>query len=299
MSLLRALSGTVDVATRALEGRLACVAYGPRARGTANGLPIAPNMMPAAEPATEGRFVVEAGYEAITLLVRPQDIQDYLVARGRAADFRMPRGVERLQVDAMKVRTLYDWGKRLADTAARGPSRFDEGRQERAAVQAELFETWLATLDTAGSSGPTTGERTRQAHSRVVRAAEDHALAHIDEPLQVTELCRAAGVSERALQYVFKAVMGLPPRDYLVRLRLHRVRRALLAASPRTSTVSVEALKCGFWHFGEFARAYKDCFGELPSDTLRRPPPARDRDGCFDTANLLSRPGCGRRGWPG
>jgi len=289
----------VRTRTSVLEGRLAYVAYGPRARGTVNGLQIAHNMMLAAEPATEGRFVVEAGYEAITLLVRPQDIQDHLVARGRAADFRMPRGVERLQVDAMKVRTLYDWGKRLVDTAAREPRRFDEGRKERAAVQAELFETLLATLDTAGSSGHTTGERTRQAHSLVVRAAEDHALAHIDEPVQATDLCRAAGVSERALQYAFSGVMGLPPRDYLVRLRLHRVRRALLAASPRTSTVSVEALKCGFWHFGEFARAYKECFGELPSDTLRRPPPARDRDGCFEAANPPSTPGCGRPGWPG
>jgi hypothetical protein len=29
-------------------------------------------------------------------------------------------------------------------------------------------------------------------------------------------------------------------------------------------------LNWGFWHFGEFSRAYKECFGELPSDTLRR-----------------------------
>ena len=33
-----------------------------------------------------------------------------------------------------------------------------------------------------------------------------------------------------------------------------------------------EAMKWGFWHFGEFSRAYKECFGELPSDTLRRTP---------------------------
>jgi AraC-like DNA-binding protein len=32
------------------------------------------------------------------------------------------------------------------------------------------------------------------------------------------------------------------------------------------------ALNWGFWHFGEFSRAYKDCFGELPSVTLRRRP---------------------------
>jgi AraC family transcriptional regulator, ethanolamine operon transcriptional activator len=50
------------------------------------------------------------------------------------------------------------------------------------------------------------------------------------------------------------------------------VRKALLAASHGTTTVTAEALDWGFWHFGEFSRAYKECFGELPSDTLRRKP---------------------------
>jgi AraC family transcriptional regulator, ethanolamine operon transcriptional activator len=262
----------VRTRTSVLEGRLAYVTFGPRAQGTVNGLPIAPGMLLAAAPATEGRFVVDAGFEDVALLVHPQDIQDHLVARGREGDFCIPRGVELLQVDAEKVRTLYGLGKRLVDVAAGEPRRFDEGRKERAAVQAELLETLLATLDAAISFEPTCSERTRQSHSRVVRAAEDHALSRIDEPVQITDLCRAAGVSERALQYAFKEVMGLSPRDYLVRLRLHRVRQALLAASQRTSTVSVEALKWGFWHFGEFSRAYKDCFGELPSETLRRAP---------------------------
>jgi AraC-like DNA-binding protein len=256
--------------TRVLEGRLAFVAFGPRARGTVNGLPIAPGMMLAAAPAAEGRFVVDAGFEDVALLVRPQDILDHLVARGREGDLPMPSGAELLQVDAERVRTLYDWGKRLVDVAVREPCRFDEGRKERAAAQVELLESLLATLYAARDLEPTHSERTRQAHSLVVRAAEDHALSRFGDPVQITDLCRAADVSERALQYAFKEVMGLSPRDYLVRLRLHRVRRALLAASQRTSTVSVEALKWGFWHFGEFSRAYKDCFGELPSQTLRR-----------------------------
>jgi AraC family ethanolamine operon transcriptional activator len=262
----------VSARTSVLEGRLAYLTFGPRARGTVNGLPISPGMLLAGAPATEGRFVVDAGFEDVTLLVHPQDIKDHLVARGREGDFRMPRGVELLHVNAEKVRDLYGLGKQLVDVAARQPFRFDEGTKERAAVQAELFETLLATLDTASSVELTHSERTRQAHSRVVRAAEDHALSRIDDPLHITDLCRATGVSERTLQYAFKEVMGLSPRDYLVRLRLHRVRQALLAAPPRTSTVAVEALKWGFWHFGEFSRAYKDCFGELPSHTLRRPP---------------------------
>jgi transcriptional regulator GlxA family with amidase domain len=79
-------------------------------------------------------------------------------------------------------------------------------------------------------------------------------------------------VSERTLEYAFKEVMGLTPMTYLVRLRLHRVRQALLAGTQGSTTVSAEALNWGFWHFGEFSRAYKACFGELPSDTLRRKP---------------------------
>jgi AraC family ethanolamine operon transcriptional activator len=260
----------VRTRTSVLEGRVTYVTFGPRARGMVNGLPIVPDMMLAVAPAAEVGFVVDAGFEDVALLVHPQDIKDHLVARGREGDFRMPRGVELLQVDARKVRTLYDSGRQLVDVAAREPCRFGEGRKERAAVQVELLETLLATLDTASSLEPTHSERTRQGHSLVVKAAEDHALSRIDDPVQITDLCRAAGVSERAMQYAFKEVMGLSPRDYLVRLRLHRVRHALLATSQRTSTVSAEALKWGFWHFGEFSRAYKACFGELPSQTLRR-----------------------------
>jgi AraC family ethanolamine operon transcriptional activator len=55
-----------------------------------------------------------------------------------------------------------------------------------------------------------------------------------------------------------------------------KVRAVLLAAEPGSTRVSVEALKWGFWHFGEFSRAYKPCFGELPSDTLRRKPDSSD-----------------------
>jgi AraC family transcriptional regulator, ethanolamine operon transcriptional activator len=262
----------VRTRTSVHEGLLAYVTFGPRAQGTVNGLPVFPGLMLTAEPAAEGRFVAAAGYESITFLVRDQDIREHLAHRGREEDFRLPNGVEILQVSAERVHALYDWGKRLVDIAARKPLTFDEGRKERAAAQVELIETLLATLGAASAFEPTRVDRTRQARSRIVRVAEDHAQSRVDDPLHVTDLCRATGVSERSLEYAFKEVMGLTPVNYLVRLRLHRVRHALLAATQGSSTVSAEALKWGFWHFGEFSRAYKLCFGELPSDTLRRVP---------------------------
>jgi AraC-like DNA-binding protein len=262
----------VRTRTTVLEGLIAFVTFGPRARGTVNGLAVFPGLMLAVEPATEGTFVVEAGYESIAFLVRAQDIKRHLIARGREADFPVPRGVEALQVNAVMVRALHDWGRRLVDVAARAPHIFDEGRQERIAAQVELLETLLATLGTAIDFEPTRSDRARQARSDIVRVAEDHALSRVHEGVHVTDLCAATGVSERALQYAFKEVMGLTPVHYLMRLRLHRVRQALLAATHASSTVSAEALEWGFWHFGEFSRAYKACFGELPSDTLRRAP---------------------------
>ena len=132
----------------------------------------------------------------------------------------------------------------------------------------------LATIGAADDIASSRNDRARQAQRRIVRSAEKYALSHIADHVYVSDLCRAAAVSERTLEGAFKEIMGLGPVAYLSRLRLHRVRQALLAATTGSTTVSATALDWGFWHFGEFSRAYKDCFGELPSDTLRRMPEA-------------------------
>ena len=258
--------------TSVREGLLGYVTFGPQAKGTINGLPVRTGLMLAAEPDTEAWFVVDAGWESITFLVPPQNIGAHLAARQRGSEFRLPRGVEMLQVDAEGVSRLFDWGKRLVDTAVRQPALFDGRKTERDAAQVELLETLLATLRVASDFEPAPGDRTRQTHGAIVKAAEEYALSRIGERLYVSDLCRATATSERALEYAFKEVLGMTPVTYLIRLRLHRVRQALLAATHGSTTVTVEALNWGFWHFGEFSRAYKDCFGELPSDTLRRKP---------------------------
>ena len=103
-----------------------------------------------------------------------------------------------------------------------------------------------------------------------MKIAEDHALAHVGERLYVSDLCRATAVGERTLEVAFKETTGLTPLACLARLRLHRVRDALQSATRSARSVSSIAFDWRFWHFGEFSRAYQDCFGELPSQTLRR-----------------------------
>jgi AraC-like DNA-binding protein len=260
----------VRTRTSVRKGRLGYVNFGPQARGTVNGLPVRPGMLLAAAPESEATFVADAGWESVTFILPPQDVEQHLTARRRESEFRVPRGVETLQVVEERARGLFDWGKRLTETAALQPALFNDGEERRAAAEADLLETLLATLRVASDLEPTRSDRTHQSQSRIVKAAEAHALANADDRLYVTDLCRVAAVSERTLEYAFKQVLGLTPITYLIRWRLHRVRRALLAAAAESTTVSAEALKWGFWHFGEFSRAYKNCFGEAPSETLRR-----------------------------
>jgi AraC-like DNA-binding protein len=254
------------------EGFLAYVTFGPQAHGTVNGLPVRPGMMLAAPPAADTRFVVDPGWESLTFLLAPEELRLHLAARHREHEFHLPNGVEVLQADPESALRLFDWGKRLITTAARQPVIFNEGKKERAAAHVELLETLLPILGVAAQLEPTRSDRTRQAHSEIVKIAEAYALDRVGEHLSVTDLCRATAVSERTLEYAFREAMGLTPVAYLIRLRLHRVREGLLAGTHGTTTVTTEAVNWGFWHFGEFSRAYKDCFGELPSDTLRRPP---------------------------
>ena len=262
----------VRTATRVHDGLLAYVTFGPRAHGTVNGLPVMPGFMLAAAPGVDARFVVDPDWESITLLLSPQDVRAHLAARQREHEFHVPNGVEALQVDPDAANGLFDWGKRLATTAARQPEIFNNGKSERRAAAVELFETLLPVIGAAETHDFTRSDRTRQSHSDFVRTAEAYAVSQAGEHVSVTDLCRAAGASERSLEYAFREVMGLTPVAYLTRLRLHRVRQRLLAGTHGTTTVTAEALNWGFWHFGEFSRAYKACFGELPSDTLRRPP---------------------------
>jgi AraC-like DNA-binding protein len=259
----------VRTRTRLHSDFVAYTVFGPAAEGTVNGLPVSADRVMASMPGVEVELVVAANYESIALLLPPADIRAHLRSRHREDEFRLPQGIELLNPSSAIVHRLFRWGRRLTDVAARQPELFDVP-EVQAAAQGELVDLLLAALHSVVYVESTHQEITRQGHSLAVQLVEDYALSHPDERLHVTDLCEAAGVSERTLQYAFKEVLGMTPMAYLTRLRLHRVRQSLRTATHGTTTVTVEALRHGFWHFGDFSRAYKECFGELPSDTLRQ-----------------------------
>ena len=101
-----------------------------------------------------------------------------------------------------------------------------------------------------------------------VRIAEEYMLANAHLPLSLGDICAAAGVCSRTLQHSFQKMRGYTPLNFLRRLRLDRVRAALLRGD--VTTVTDIAAQWGFLHFGRFAWVYQSSFGEKPSETLRQ-----------------------------
>jgi len=155
------------------------------------------------------------------------------------------------------------------DIAVHKPSIFSDNEATRFVAQFELVEALLETLHTSEPVTHSRRDRTRQVYSQIIRTVESHLLSVPNERLSVTDLCQLSGVSERTLQYAFQEIMGMTPMAYLKRLRLHRVRETLCSSPQRSTRITLVAQEWGFWHFGEFSRDYRNCFGESPSRTLK------------------------------
>jgi transcriptional regulator GlxA family with amidase domain len=89
------------------------------------------------------------------------------------------------------------------------------------------------------------------------------------KPIDIGDLTAATGVSARTLYYGFKQHRGASPKKYLKGVRLLNARRSLLEAQLRGARVAEVAAAVGYENKSQFARDYKDYFGESPSATLR------------------------------
>lgn len=98
--------------------------------------------------------------------------------------------------------------------------------------------------------------------------------AHAREPIGLTEIAAAAGLSPRALQAAFRRHLGITPLAYLRRERLAQAHAALASARAEDGvTVSSIASACGFDQLSRFARDYKGRYGVSPRETLHRSEP--------------------------
>jgi AraC family ethanolamine operon transcriptional activator len=109
---------------------------------------------------------------------------------------------------------------------------------------------------------PSSYKHRKQVVDRVVLYLESHK----DRPVRIAELCAAVGASRRTLQYSFESIVGISPVQYVRAIRLNGARRCLQSADEKTTVADVAAA-WGFFHLSQFAKDYRELFGERPSDT--------------------------------
>ena len=141
--------------------------------------------------------------------------------------------------------------------------------QPGAAVSEAVVDGLRAALDGALGDwlSPPRRLRGERSAARVTSAAVEYLAAAPGRPVYSDEIGVALGVSPRFINQCFDAVYGISVQRYLRQRRLAEARRRL-AAGGAGLLVKQVALDLGFWHFGRFALAYQDLFGEPPSRTL-------------------------------
>jgi AraC-like DNA-binding protein len=106
------------------------------------------------------------------------------------------------------------------------------------------------------------------ATSRQIMKAVDFMRANLHQPLTLSEVAEAAGISIRSLQYGFRRFRNITPLAYLREIRLEAAQVELSSPLNMLSIKDV-ALKWGFTHMGHFAARYRAAYGEMPSETAR------------------------------
>ena len=136
---------------------------------------------------------------------------------------------------------------------------FERSLQE--AVMFELLLAWPSAVSGYFAQPASLPETTRR--------ARDYLHEHLEDLPTVGDLARHCGVSVRALAKGFARHLNTSPLQYMIDLRLDRVRQQLQAHG-REGNVTEVAQRWGFTHAGQFAARYRNRFGELPSQTQRK-----------------------------
>ncbi len=252
---------------------LGCLRDAKNASGCA-GTPISSGTAFTVFPGSVSEFVFGADSRAIIMLVPLQRLKQ------KFARLVHPE----LEIPARLLAMFSLAGSQLGTTLSANFEKVHQHlfRDSRTADSVSLVEKELDTLLenhllaglSAQSDDRPQCSRGRRAHYLFVQRAEIYLREYMRRVIVLDELCKAAGVSERALRYAFDDLLGLSPNRYLSMLRLCTAFRALAVADASRRSVKSVALSCGLWDLSRFADHYRHTFGELPRDTLMRAPPA-------------------------
>jgi len=104
-------------------------------------------------------------------------------------------------------------------------------------------------------------ESKMRAHPGLSRALDALAERYTDERLAVTDLARAAGMSETILRDRFRQMAGIAPRQFIMR---YRINKALGVLSRGQGNICDVAGCVGFANVSGFRKSFRNLLGGSP-----------------------------------
>lgn len=223
--------------------------------------PVHPGELMAATSRDDVGFT-STGLADIMVVVLPTPLIDRWVQARRGSDkFDVDLPSPRWQVSVAEMTLRAGELHRLLQTLTAQPGDF--GERGLSVVESKIFDAILDMIPSAEVIEPL------HSRARIARQVLNILKERLDDPPSITDLCVAVGARERTLHLSCVEAFGRPPASLLAELRLNAAHRALLHPG-KTASVTAVAAQYGFTHFGRFAAAYRQRFGELPSATFAR-----------------------------
>ncbi|MCY4500713.1 MAG: helix-turn-helix domain-containing protein [Alphaproteobacteria bacterium] len=96
---------------------------------------------------------------------------------------------------------------------------------------------------------------------------------HREDRLSLVEIARAANVSPRQLERLFRRYLDSTPARWYLRMRLTRARQLLIETQMPVTWIAVA---CGFGSTSHFSKNYRQFFGVCPREERRQRRAARE-----------------------
>ena len=214
------------------------------------------------EPEQEFHLQAAQGLNLLAANFFLDDLREHaaIVTAGKE-EFRLPHD-GRVSLSSPEGRSLARCLNFIWEELNEGRGIFNSGL-----VTTEIEDTLIAALILAIAAPDF--DNTEKSDVRI-RIAVEYLLAHLDQPLSRAGLAEACGMSIRTLSRLFAKRHNMGPMEFLRRRRLEAARAQLLLMTPADITIAAVAANFGFSQPAAFATAYKENFGESPSETLKR-----------------------------
>ena len=133
-----------------------------------------------------------------------------------------------------------------------------------------VLATILATISDRPSWTQKTYSQTSANETlRILARAREYIEAHLHESIRISDICEVSATSASKLERIFRRELHTSPCGYVLGRRLEAVRKELSDTSLPDKQIAHIAMDYGFNHLGRFSGAYREQFGELPSETLQ------------------------------